>query len=29
VLYHNGEAVDQWSGGDMTRLESSLSRLAV
>jgi hypothetical protein len=27
VLYVNGEAVDQWTGGDVTRLESSLSRL--
>lgn len=29
VLYLNGEAVDQWTGGNLARLESSLSRLAV
>ena len=27
VLYVNGEPVDQWAGGDLTRLESSLSDL--
>ena len=27
VLYVNGEPVDQWTGGDLSRLESSLSNL--
>lgn len=29
VLYVNGEPVDQWTGGDLSRLESSLSDMEV